>query len=123
MVDPKRVLVVDDSRVARMMIKLYILNTFADWTVFEAQSGEQSIEEIESIHPDIVTMDVNMQGMSGLDAAEEILQRFPKLCVILITANVQESSRKRAEEIGAHFLQKPVTEAALKAALEAFLAK
>jgi CheY-like chemotaxis protein len=123
MAAPKTVLIVDDSRVARMMLRHYILSRFDDWLVFESESGEQAIADLEDVEPDVVTMDINMRGMSGLDAAAEIRRLFPRVWVVLITANVQESSRQRAEAMGASFLHKPVTEASVASALDRFLAE
>ncbi|WP_051229155.1 response regulator transcription factor [Paludibacterium yongneupense] len=118
MVAPKTVLVVDDSRVARMMLRHYIQASCPDWLVFESESGEQAIADLEDVEPDVVAMDINMKGMSGLDAAEEIRRLYPHIWVVLITANIQESSRQRAADMGARFLPKPVTQASVAAMLD-----
>ena len=51
-----------------------------------------------------------MPGMSGLDAAEQIKARHAGAFIAMMTANVQSSTRQRAEQIGVHFFGKPITE-------------
>src|SRR5512140_1510107 len=68
-----RVLVVDDSRLARDLIKA-ILTTDSDIKVIgEAVNGEEAIKKVALLKPDIVTMDIEMPVMDGLKAIEEIM--------------------------------------------------
>lgn len=105
------VLVVDDSRVSRLMARQYIHNLHADWRVEEAGTGEEALGKVESITPDLVLMDVNMPGMGGIAAAEQMRARLPLARISLLTANVQSATRARAEELGIGFMEKPITEA------------
>lgn len=114
----KQVLIVDDSRVSRMLIRAYLEEKRPDWQFFEAGSGEDAIKLAEVEQVDLVTMDVNMPGMSGLAAGERILQLRPGANVMVLTANVQSSVRQRAEALGMRFLQKPITEATIARLLE-----
>ncbi|WP_107872621.1 response regulator [Pseudoduganella sp. UC29_71] len=107
----KQILIVDDSRVSRLMARQYILSLHADWVVEEAASGEEALEKIASFTPALVLIDVNMPGMGGLAAAEQLRQRLPQAHISLLTANVQTATRSRAAEIGVGFMEKPVTEA------------
>ncbi|WGG51726.1 response regulator [Rugamonas sp. DEMB1] len=107
----KTVLIVDDSRVSRMMARQYILILRADWRVEEAATGEQALEQAEAVAPDLVLMDVNMPGMGGIAAAELLRRRYPALPISLLTANVQSATRERASALGIGFMEKPITEA------------
>lgn len=114
----KQVLIVDDSRVSRMLARAYLEERRPQWTFFEASSGEEAIALAEREELELVTLDVNMPGMSGLAAGERILQIRPAAQVVVLTANVQSSVRQRAESLGMRFLQKPITEATISRLLE-----
>jgi CheY-like chemotaxis protein len=107
----KQILIVDDSRVSRLMARQYILSMHADWIVEEAASGEEALQKIETYAPELILIDVNMPGMGGLAAAELLRQRLPDVPISLLTANVQTATRDRAAEIGVGFMEKPITEA------------
>jgi CheY-like chemotaxis protein len=109
----KQVMIVDDSRVSRMLVRAFLEEKRPDWSFFEAGTGEDAIKLAEAETIDLVTMDVNMPGMSGLAAGERILQLRPGAAVIVLSANVQTSVRQRAEALGVRFLQKPITEATI----------
>jgi len=107
----KQILIVDDSRVSRLMARQYILSLHADWIVEEAASGEEALQKIASYTPALVLIDVNMPGMGGLAAAELLRKQLPQAHISLLTANVQSATRNRAAEIGVGFMEKPITEA------------
>jgi CheY-like chemotaxis protein len=111
MTSTKTVLIVDDSRVSRMMARQYIAGLHADWIVEEAATGEESLLKARSARPDLILMDVNMPGMGGIAAAEQLRQEFPTLPISLLTANVQTATRERATAMGIGFVEKPITEA------------
>lgn len=111
MMQAKTVLIVDDSRVSRMMARQYICGLHADWTVVEAATGEESLLKAREVAPDLVLMDVNMPGMGGIAAAELLRQEFPAMPISLLTANVQTATRERAAAMGVGFVEKPITEA------------
>ncbi|WP_374351865.1 response regulator transcription factor [Chitinimonas sp.] len=114
----KQVLIVDDSRVSRMLVRAYLEERRPDWQFFEAGNGDDAIKLAEQQPIDLVTMDVNMPGMSGLAAGERILQLRPQADVMVLTAIVQSSVHQRAEALGMRFLQKPITEATIDRLLE-----
>jgi len=112
------VLIVDDSRVSRMMSRQFILNKFPDWDIVEALTGEDAIEKMDSISPVLVLMDVNMPGMGGIAAAEILRQRFPSLKISLQTANIQDATRNKAAAIGVGFIEKPINQVRIHKLLE-----
>lgn len=113
----KILLIVDDSRVARMMARAIVSSLHPGWTVLEAASGEEAISALATQTPDYITMDYNMPGIHGVDAAREILQRVPHCRIVIFSANIQESISRQAEELGLRFVAKPITENSVKQAL------
>ena len=103
------VLIVDDSRVSRMMLQSYAQKLQPDWRYLEAASGDEAIQVAEGEAIDLAIFDVNMPGISGLDAAAALRQSQPQTSIVILTANVQQSTRDKAQELGVHFVQKPVT--------------
>lgn len=114
---PPRLLIVDDSRVSRMMIRARVQALQPDWVLEEAVSGDEALAMASQCAPDYVTMDVNMPGLNGFDAAERLQKQAPGARIVILTANVQESSRARAESIGMKFVPKPITDLCLKQVL------
>lgn len=111
MAQPKTALVVDDSRVSRLIAHQCILSKNAGWSVEEAASGEAALERAALGAPALILLDVNMPGMGGLAAAVKLRELCPQTHICLLTANVQNATRERAAEIGVGFMEKPITEA------------
>jgi len=110
MSNPKTILIVDDSRVSRMMIRSLILAKHPDWQVEEVASGEEALEKIRTLVPHLITLDINMPGMGGIAAAEALLQECPGTRIVLLSGNIQESSHRKAAQMGVGFVEKPITE-------------
>ena len=125
----KTVLVVDDSRVSRLLARQFILARRCFWHVEEAASGEEAIARVQpqpgasgasgAVLPDLILLDVNMPGMGGVAAASRLRELCPDAHISLVTANVQAATRRRAAEMGIGFLAKPMTEARIAALLDA----
>ncbi|WP_338847446.1 response regulator [Massilia sp. W12] len=112
--DTRKVLVVDDSRVSRLMSRQFILSLRPGWQVEEAATGEDALQRVSEYTPDLVLMDVNMPGMGGLAAAEKLRQLHPDCRITLLTANVQDATRNKAIALGVGFVEKPITEARIR---------
>lgn len=117
-----KIMIVDDSSVSRMMIRGRIAGLQPGWVILEAASGEAALELVQSAHPDFITMDVNMPGMNGFEAVEKIRQIDQQVRIVVLTANIQFSSKERAAQLGVQFVQKPATLAAVQQAVDYFLA-
>ena len=105
------VLIVDDSRVSRMMARQFILSARPGWTVQDAASGEAALAMVGEVKPALILIDVNMPGIGGMAAAEQLRTICPGAHISLVTANVQNATRNRANELGIGFMEKPITEA------------
>ena len=117
--DTTTVLVVDDSRVSRMMARQYILSAQPLWTIEEAGTGEEALERIKTLSPALILIDVNMPGMGGMATAERLRALCPQAHISLVTANVQNATRNRANELGVGFMEKPITEQRIHALIKA----
>jgi two-component system, chemotaxis family, chemotaxis protein CheY len=115
-------LIVDDSTVSRMMIKSKVAQIQPGWVIQEAQNGHEAVAMVKLCAPDFITMDVNMPGINGFEAVKQIRAFNDTARIAMLTANVQESSRERAAQLQVTFVQKPVTEAAVRQAIDYFLA-
>lgn len=107
--NPPLLLIVDDSRMSRMLIRAIIADSRPNWRIIEAVNGDEAIALANETPPDFVSMDVNMPGISGLEAAGRIRIRHPDTRITLCTANIQESTREAASRAGVHFVAKPIT--------------
>ncbi|CAK0761601.1 Response regulator [Gammaproteobacteria bacterium] len=118
MSNSKTILVVDDSKVSRMMIRAFILEKYPDWIIEEAATGEEALEKIRTIVPDLISMDVNMPGMGGLAAAGKLREECPFAHISLLTANVQEATRQKAKLLDVGFIEKPITRPRIQKMIE-----
>ncbi len=106
-------LIVDDSKIARMMIAQFIRDLRPDWSLAEAASGDEALTMIASNPPAFVSLDVNMPGLSGLEAAGRIRLSHPAVRIVMCTANIQDAVRQTAEKAGVRFVGKPITPASI----------
>ena len=109
-----KVLIVDDSKLARMAVVKALNALHPDWPRLEAGNADEARERIDEESPDIVLLDFNMPGKDGLAFATELRQRVPHTVVAVISANRQVEVIDRARAVGAAFLAKPLTEQALR---------
>ena len=88
---PARVLVVDDSAFTRMALTRMIESDPALCVTETAQSGEEALHKIAAVHPDVVTLDIAMAGLNGLETLKRIMRDFP--CpVIMVSSLTQEGA-------------------------------
>ncbi len=112
-----KVLIVDDSKLARMSVAKLLNGLKPDWPRFEAANAEDAMKMLADVQPDLVLLDFNMPGRDGLEVAAELRERNPSMPVAVISANIQIEIVNRAGDAGATFLPKPLTEQALAAFL------
>ncbi|HEY8571684.1 response regulator transcription factor [Phenylobacterium sp.] len=113
-----KILIVDDSKLARMAVAK-VLNTLRpEWARVEATDAAEAMALIRQNDIDITLLDFNMPGRDGLELAADLKMIRPEMPVAVISANVQREVVTRAGEAGAAFLPKPLTESALAAFLD-----
>ncbi|AFM40687.1 response regulator containing CheY-like receiver domain and AraC-type DNA-binding domain [Desulfosporosinus acidiphilus SJ4] len=106
----KRLLIVDDAAFMRLSIRNMLLNYDIE-IVGEATNGIMAVEMYKQLRPDVVTMDITMPEMTGIEALKEIKAFDPKALVIMVSSMGQESMVKQSILSGAKtFIVKPFTE-------------
>lgn len=104
----KRFLIVDDSLAVIKRLTL-ILEELGHEVIGVAVNGVEAIEKAKELEPDVITMDIQMPEMDGLEATKQILKQQPSRPIIIITAHGQESTVVDAIGAGAkYFICKPI---------------
>jgi NarL family two-component system response regulator LiaR len=115
-----RLLIVDDHKVVRNGLKIFISLYEEIELVGEAQNGQQALEQCIQHQPDVVLMDMVMPVMDGPTAAQRIRERFPSIQIIALTSFDDDVLVRRAMAAGAiSFLYKDVEEEELIEAIHA----
>ena len=103
----KRVLIVDDAPVVRLMLK-DILQHYGLDVVGEAGNGQIGVDLFKELHPDLVTMDITMPEKDGIQALEEILSIDANAKIVMVTAIDQRDALMQAIKLGASdYIVKP----------------
>jgi two-component system, NarL family, invasion response regulator UvrY len=101
-----RVLVADDQAPFRKAARS-VLSAMADFQlVGEASSGEEAVTLVESLRPDLVLMDIKMDGIGGIAAARSITATFPRTVTVLVSTYREEDLPLEARMCGARYLHK-----------------
>ena len=115
---PYTLLIVDDSKLARMAATKALKNLYPDWTRVEAANGDEAVALANETAFDVALLDFNMPGRDGLQLAADLLALRPSTPLAIVSANHQTEIIARAKDLGAVFLTKPLNEQALGAFLE-----
>lgn len=102
-----RILVVDDNEVIRGMLR-YLLTHLGHEVAGEAATGAQALEAFRRVRPDVVTLDISLPDISGLEVLKTIMAEAPGAHVVVVTGNNAEVLRRDVLAAGArHIIQKP----------------
>ncbi|MPM45412.1 Chemotaxis protein CheY [bioreactor metagenome] len=113
-----RILIADDSLYARVNLKT-ILTEAGHEVVGEAGDGADAVGKYRSLSPDLVTMDITMPKLSGVEALEQIVGLDADAKIIMITAIGKPEKVLECLDMGAkHFITKPFDKAKVLAAIE-----
>jgi DNA-binding NarL/FixJ family response regulator len=97
-----RVLIVDDQEPFRLAARMVVEATEGFEVAAESETGEDSVEKVRELSPDLVLMDVNLPGINGLEATRQILsERAGSVVVLLLSTYEEEEYAPRAVECGA----------------------
>lgn len=118
--EPKpRVVVVDDDTLMREVLKA-VLRDEGYAVAGEARDGAEALGLIQRAAPDVVCLDVNMPGMSGIEVLKAVRSRHPEIRVVMITGDSSMSTVREAVGFGAvGFIVKPFKAGRVGSALRA----
>ena len=119
MSDRRSILVVDDSKLACMMLQKAISSFDPEAMITIAMNGVEAMAFYDKRPATIAIVDYNMPGMSGLELAMQLRRRDATMHIAIISANVQHSLRMEADRIGVAFIPKPITHEPIHAYLQA----
>lgn len=119
----KRVMVVDDSRMINMQMKNLLAGTDYEVVAY-CSDGETAIEQYGEVQPDLVTMDIIMPGMDGLETAQAILEDYPEAKIVMVSSLAYGDTFDEAQAIGAKgFIDKPFEKEQLLEVFEQILSE
>lgn len=119
----KRVLIVDDAAFMRMMIRNILTKSGYD-VVGEAENGAAAVALYQELRPDVVTMDITMPEMDGIEGVRRIRQIDPNANIIMVSAMGQQAMVMEAIQAGAKdFIVKPFQQERILQAIERVLAR
>jgi YesN/AraC family two-component response regulator len=113
-----KILIVDDSKLARMAVAKVLNALRPQWERIEATNADEALALARQSQVHIALLDFNMPGRDGLSLAADLRELNAQMPVAVISANVQHEVVQRASEVGAAFLPKPLTEEAMRAFIE-----
>ena len=120
----RTILYVEDNPDNRSLIRRVLESE--DYSVVEAINAKQALENLEEGNIDLVLMDINMPDMDGytLTAKIKAVQRFSKIPIVAVTANVMRGDREKSLEAGCDgYIQKPIDIDTLTQQIERYITR
>jgi two-component system response regulator DevR len=116
----QRILLVDDHEVVRLGLKSLLERHPQFEVVGEAGSAREALEQVSALKPEVVLMDIRLPGTSGIEACEEIVNKYPGTRVIMLTSYAEDEMLFSAIRAGASgYILKQIGSSDLVKALEA----
>ncbi|MBM3852022.1 MAG: response regulator [Verrucomicrobia bacterium] len=113
-----KVAVIEDSHFMRSVTAMTLKRLLPAAEVLEFADAGEALLALKKVTPELITLDLLMPGIGGLEFLRRIKRRKLQTRVIVITADVQPAVRRRCIAAGAHaFVEKPISLAKLRAAL------
>lgn len=118
-----KIYIVDDSRIFRKILKT-TLSENGHEIIGEAGNGQEALDQLKNISPDVITLDITMPIMDGLQTLVEIKNTYPNIKVVMVSAAGQKAKVMEAIKNGAvDFLQKPFQPDEVASVITRILAK
>lgn len=109
----RRIMIVDDSRVVYGEMNKMLQGSEMEIVGF-CHSGEEALEQYEQLQPELVTLDIVMPGMDGLETCGKLKERYPDAEIFMVSSMAYEDIIDQAAGLGARgFLFKPFTQETL----------
>jgi two-component system response regulator DevR len=98
-----KILIVDDSPLVAPRIKSLLENIDLSVVIGESNSAEEALELMKEVVPDVVLLDINLPGKSGVALLTEIKHTYPNVMVIVFTNHADDHYRAVCKELGADY--------------------
>lgn len=114
----KRIMVVDDSRMVFLLMENLLKDTEYEIAAY-CTTGEEALAQYEQVRPDIVTMDIVMPGIDGLETVKAILEKHRDARIVMVSSLAYDDTFEEAKALGAkEFIDKPFDREQLLEALD-----
>lgn len=114
----KTLLIIDDSRISRMVVRGLMEKLRPDLNIIEAANAKEGAQAVQEHTIDAALIDHGMPDEPGLDLAARLKAENADLTIYMLTANIQEDMKARAKELGIGFIEKPPTKEKILGFLE-----
>ena len=101
-----KVLIVEDNTLFRRLFQETLHNRFPSVEIHEAVNGEEALQKIETLHPNLVFMDIRLPGENGLKLTQKVKTRFPEIVVIILTGCDLPEYRQASSQYADYFVSK-----------------
>lgn len=95
------ILVVEDSEVLRFSLVNWIESRFPEARVHSVESGEEALDAVRALRPEVVLMDINLLGIDGIEATRRIRAQLPSADVVILTTHDTPQHRLASARAGA----------------------
>lgn len=114
-----KVLIVDDSSFMRTLLSKIFSNTSGVGEIYQANNGNEALTTYKDKRPDLVTMDIDMPEMDGIEAAKQIKSIDPNAKIVMVSSSDKKNTRDEAEKIGvSQYIRKPFDRLEIKKTIE-----
>ena len=104
-----KVLIVEDSTLFRQLFKKTLHDRFSSIEIYEAADGEEALQKIESLRPNLIFMDIGLPGENGLELTKQVKARYPNIIVIILTGYDLPEYREFSSRYADYFFSKDST--------------
>jgi CheY-like chemotaxis protein len=101
-----KVLIVEDSTLFRQLFKETLHDRFPSIEIYEAADGEEALQKIESLRPNLIFMDIRLPGENGLELTKQVKARYPNIIVIILTGYDVPEYREFSSRYADYFFSK-----------------
>jgi CheY-like chemotaxis protein len=101
-----KVLIVEDSTLFRQLFKETLHDRFPSVEIHEAVNGEEALQKVEILRPQLIFMDIRLPGENGLDLTQKVKTRYPNIIVIILTGYDLPEYREASSQYADYFFSK-----------------